>query len=250
MPCWGQGASPWQHQSSGPAWPVTDQRLWADEMRHSVGLYMTEDAPGRLRILHQTLEVFVRFMATRLLISQKWLKMVQVALWTLTVVLTQDETVHAPQPKHVQEVPGCRAHPKNTQPTSTCLDRGGWSSALCSSSSHQEASSDSRSMPRCNMGLNLRVRGNGTLAERWQEYGWESRRRLGDRIRSNGWRTHWWRNRRTPSWSIRRSRSWAARWSGSPSSCPSACWCLSTRDHGAASRPTSDRKTSADTHLS
>lgn len=29
---------------------------------------------------------------------------------------------------------------------------------------YQEASSDSRSIPLCNIGLNLKVRGNGTLA--------------------------------------------------------------------------------------
>lgn len=34
---------------------------------------------------------------------------------------------------------------------------------------YQEASSDSRSIPRCNIGLNLRVRGNGTLAARRQQ---------------------------------------------------------------------------------
>lgn len=36
--------------------------------------------------------------------------------------------------------------------------------AAAAAAAYQDASSDSRSMPRCNMGLNLSVRGNGTLA--------------------------------------------------------------------------------------
>lgn len=32
-----------------------------------------------------------------------------------TVVLSQDQAVHAPQSKHVEEVPGRRAHPQNKQ---------------------------------------------------------------------------------------------------------------------------------------
>lgn len=44
------------------------------------------------------------------------------ALWVkgqgLTIVLPQDEAVHAPQSKHVEEVPGRRAHP--ACPTQTC----------------------------------------------------------------------------------------------------------------------------------
>lgn len=36
---------------------------------------------------------------------------------TLTVVLTQYEGVHAPQSKHIQEVPGRRAHPAHSADT-------------------------------------------------------------------------------------------------------------------------------------
>lgn len=29
-PCWGRGASPWQHRSSAPAWGVTGRQLWGE----------------------------------------------------------------------------------------------------------------------------------------------------------------------------------------------------------------------------
>lgn len=93
---------------------------------------------------------------------------------TLTVVLSQDETVHAPQSKHVQEVPGRRAHPacsntnmSNQEAGQTERDISGV--GLCAA--HQEASRDSRSIPLCSMGLNLSVRGNGILAVRQNQTG-------------------------------------------------------------------------------
>ena len=81
----------------------------------------------------------------------------------LTVVLSQDEGVHAPQSKHVQEVPGRRAHPAGSTQTRRVNKQDGRHREA--EGSYQEASRDSRSMPLCSMGLNRSVRGKGTLAE-------------------------------------------------------------------------------------
>lgn len=114
-------------------------------------------------------------------LSQKW-------QW-LTIVLAQDKGVNASESKHIQEVPGSRAHPdkseqaqlisvqswrvisfqKHTQTTQ------GFSNTfnifqvsirpcLLRTQAYQDASKVSSSIPCCNIGLKRSVRGNGTFA--------------------------------------------------------------------------------------
>lgn len=103
----------------------------------------------------------------------------------LTRVLSQNVLVYFPQTKDIEEIPGGRTHPGKRTVLSNYPEQPSCSPVLypttnvLSPSCHpkdwldlgqmaayHEGSMEGRLIPRCNMGLNRRVKGKGTLARR------------------------------------------------------------------------------------
>lgn len=111
-PCWGPAAWPWPHHSSAPAWFLPDPQLQTRQLfssRTRTTVTITRDylelAFEKGRQKKKEILIFRTKANTAYWVKCWWWEL------GLTVVLAEYERVHAPQAKHVEEVPRGWADP-------------------------------------------------------------------------------------------------------------------------------------------